>query len=133
MGRRNNSSRSKDTANQECCQAIGRDVRIIHHRESLYHRETSMPGVVSMGPEIIRLGIRLQAISLNHSVRILHHLLLHTFGASMRFVHALVPFVFPLQVGTMIQESPSKFFPTASGISGPVTRRTTTFAMASES
>jgi hypothetical protein len=49
----------------------------------------------------------------------------------MRFVHALVPFVFPRQVGTMIQESPSKFFPTASGISGRVTRRTTTFEMAS--
>src|SRR5712692_7719319 len=90
-----------------------------------------MPGVVSMGPDIIRLGIRLQAISLNHSVRILHHLLLHTFRASMRFVHALFPFVFPLQVGTMIQESPSQFFPTASGISGRVPRRTTTIGMAS--
>jgi hypothetical protein len=84
-----------------------------------------------MGPEIIRLGIRLQAISLNHSVRILHHLLLHTFRALVRFVHALAPFVFPHQVGTMIQESPSKFFPTALGISGFVTRRTTTFEMAS--
>ena len=49
----------------------------------------------------------------------------------MRFVHALVPFVFPLQVGTMIQEPPSKFFPTVSGISGRVTRRTTTFGMVS--
>jgi len=86
-----------------------------------------------MGPEIIRLGIRLQAISLNHSVRISRYLLLHTFAALMLFVHALVPFVFPLQVGTMIQESPSQFFPTASGISGRVTRRTTTFAMASRS
>ena len=91
-----------------------------------------MSGVVSMGPEIIRLGMRLQAISFNHSVRILHHLLLHTFGAPMRFVHALVPFVFPLQVGTMIQESPSTFFPTASGISGRVTRRTTKFGIASK-
>jgi hypothetical protein len=90
-----------------------------------------MSGVVSMGPEIIRPGIRLQAISFNHSVRTLHHLLLHPFGAPMRFVHALVPFVFPRQVGTMIQESPSKFFPTASGISGRVTRRTTTIDMAS--
>ena len=90
-----------------------------------------MPGVVSMGLEVIRLGIRLQAISLNHSVRILHHLLLHTFGALMRFVHALVPLVFPLQVSTTIQESPSKFFPTALGISGCVTRRTTTIDMAS--
>jgi len=86
-----------------------------------------------MGPEIIRLGIRLQAISLNHSVRISRYLLLHTFGAPTLLVHALVPFVFPLQVGTMIQESPSQFFPTASGISGRVTRRTTTFAMASRS
>jgi len=84
-----------------------------------------------MGPEIIRLGIRLEAISLNHSVRILHHLLLHTFRAPMRFVHALVPFVFPRQVGTMIPKSPSKFFPTALGISGRVTRRTTTFGMVS--
>jgi len=74
-----------------------------------------MPGVVSMEPELIRLGMRLQAINLNHSVRILHHLLLHTFTAPMRFVHALVPFVFPRQVGTMIQEYPSKFFPNASG------------------
>ncbi len=90
-----------------------------------------MSGVVSMGPEIIHLGIRLEAISLNHSVRILHHLLLHTFRALMRFVQALVPFVFPRQVGTMIQESPSQFFPTALGISGFVTRRTTTIGMAS--
>jgi hypothetical protein len=49
----------------------------------------------------------------------------------MRFVHALVPFVFPRQVGTMIQEYPSKFFPTESGISGCVTRPTTTIGMAS--
>jgi hypothetical protein len=90
-----------------------------------------MSGVLSMGPEIIRLGMRLQAISLHRSVRISHHLLLHTFGAPTLLVHALVPFVFPLQVGTMIQESPSKFFPTASEISGRVPRRTTTFAMAS--
>ena len=97
------------------------------------YRETSMSGVVSMGLEIIRLGIRLQAISFNHSVRILHHLLLHPFGAPMRFVHALVPFVFPLQVGTMIQESPSQFFPTASERSGHVSRRTTTFDIVGES
>jgi hypothetical protein len=31
-----------------------------------------------MGPEFIRLGMRLEAISLHQSVRILHHLLLHT-------------------------------------------------------
>jgi hypothetical protein len=86
-----------------------------------------------MGPEIIHLGMRLQAISFNHSARILHYLLLHTFRAPTLFVHALVPFVFPLQVGTMIQEYPSKFFPTASGISGRVPRRTTTFGMASTS
>src|SRR5258708_8916302 len=92
-----------------------------------------MSGVLSMGPEIIRLGMRLQAISLNHSVRILHYLLLHTFRASTRFVHALVPFVFPLQVGTMIQEPPSTFFPTVSGISDCLTRRTTTFGLASPS
>jgi hypothetical protein len=30
-----------------------------------------------MGPEFIRLEMRLEAISLNQSVRILHHLLLH--------------------------------------------------------
>jgi hypothetical protein len=90
-----------------------------------------MLDVVSMGPAIIRLGIRLEAISFNHSVRILHHLLLHIFRASMLFVHALVPFVFPLQVGTMIQECSSKFFPIASGISGRVTRRTTKHGMVS--
>ncbi len=49
----------------------------------------------------------------------------------MLFVPALVPFVFPLQGGTMIQEFPSKFFPTASGISDRVTRRTTTIGMVS--
>ena len=32
----------------------------------------------------------------------------------------------------MTQESPSKFFPTVSGISGRVPRRTTIFGMASE-
>jgi hypothetical protein len=59
-----------------------------------------------MEPECIRLGMKLEAISLTHSVRILHHLLVHTFRAPMRFVHALVPLVVPLQVGTMIQKSP---------------------------
>jgi hypothetical protein len=84
-----------------------------------------------MGPEIIRLGIRLQAISLDHRVRTSRYLLLHTFGAPTLLVHALVPFVFPLWVSTMIQESPSKFFPTASGISDRIPRRTTTLGMAS--
>src|SRR5437773_6212424 len=84
-----------------------------------------------MGPEIIRPGMRLQAISFNRSVRILHSLLLNIFRVRTLFVHALVPFVFPLQVSTTIQEYPSKFFPTASGISGRVPRRTTTFGMAS--
>ena len=74
-----------------------------------------MSGVVSMGPEMIRLGMRLEVISLNHSVRILHHLLLHTFGALMRFVHALVPFVFPLQVGTMIQRISFQILPDCVG------------------
>src|SRR5260221_14704017 len=36
MGSMESSLRSKDKASRECCQAIGRDVRIIHHRESLY-------------------------------------------------------------------------------------------------
>ena len=85
-----------------------------------------------MGPEIIRPGMRLQAISFNRSVRILHSLLLHIFRVRTLFVHALVPLVFPLQVRTMIQEYPSKFFPTASGISGRVPRRTTTFGMVSD-
>ena len=30
------SLRSKHKASRECCQAIGRDVRIIHHRVGLY-------------------------------------------------------------------------------------------------
>jgi hypothetical protein len=47
------------------------------------YRETSMSDVVSMGPAIIRLGIRLEAISFNHSVRILHHLLFYIFRAPM--------------------------------------------------
>ena len=37
----------------------------------------------------------------------------------MLFTHALVPSAFRLQVSAMIQESPSKFFLTASGILKP--------------
>ncbi len=36
MGSMESSSRSKDKAGLQCCQASGREVRIIHHRESLY-------------------------------------------------------------------------------------------------
>ncbi len=36
MGRRESSSRSKDTVSLPCCQAIGREVRILHHREGQY-------------------------------------------------------------------------------------------------
>jgi hypothetical protein len=75
-------------------------------------------------PIIIHLRIRLQAISFNQSARILHHLLLNIFRVLVLFVHAVFPSAFRLQVNTMIQESPSKFFPTVSGISGRVSRRT---------
>jgi hypothetical protein len=37
----------------------------------------------------------------------------------MLFAHALVPSAFRLQVSAMIQESPSKFFLTVSGILSP--------------
>jgi hypothetical protein len=83
-----------------------------------------MSDVVSVGLVVIHLGIRLEAISFNHSARILHFLLLNIFRALTLLVHAIVPSVFPRQVSTTIQESPSKFFPTASGISGRVPRRT---------
>ena len=36
IGRRESSSSSKDTASLPCCQASGRDARILHHRETLY-------------------------------------------------------------------------------------------------
>src|SRR6266704_6657219 len=36
MGRRESSSRSKDTVSLPCCQARGTKVRIIHHGERLY-------------------------------------------------------------------------------------------------
>src|SRR5436309_754683 len=60
-------------------------------------RGTSIANVVSMGPEIIRLVTRLQAISFNRSVRILHSLLLHIFRVRTLLVHALVPLLFPLR------------------------------------
>src|SRR5260221_13705565 len=31
------SLRSKDKESHQCCQAIGREVRIVHHHETLYH------------------------------------------------------------------------------------------------
>src|SRR6266567_8354454 len=54
--------------------------------------------------------------SFDRAVRILHHLPFNIFRISMLFTHALVPSAFRLQVSAMIQESPSKFFLTASGI-----------------
>ena len=57
--------------------------------------------------------------SFDHAVRILHHLPLNIFRVSMLFTHALVPSAFRLQVSAMIQESPSKFFLTVSGILKP--------------
>src|SRR5690242_10002034 len=62
--------------------------------------------------------------SFDHTVRILHRLLLNIFKASVLFTHAFVPSTFQLQVSVMIQECSSKFFPIASGISGRVPRRT---------
>ena len=75
--------------------------------------------VVSMGVVLLRLGIRLQAISFDHTVRISRHLLLNIFRTPTLFTHALVPSVFRLQVSVMIQESSSKFFPTELGIREP--------------
>lgn len=57
--------------------------------------------------------------SFNHTVRISHHLPLNIFRVSTLFTHALVPSAFRLQVSAMIQESPSKFFLTVSGILKP--------------
>src|SRR5256714_15335069 len=57
--------------------------------------------------------------SFDRAVRILHHLPFNIFRISMLFSHALVPPAFRLQVSAMIQESPSKFFLTASGILKP--------------
>ena len=49
-----------------------------------------------MGPEVIPLGIRLEAISFNHSARVLHYLLLNIFRAPTLFVHAIFPSAFRL-------------------------------------
>ena len=57
--------------------------------------------------------------SFDRTVRILHHLPFNIFSISMLFTHALVPSAFRLQVSAMIQESPSKFFLTVSGILSP--------------
>src|SRR5450755_4920769 len=57
--------------------------------------------------------------SFDHAVRILHHLPLNIFRVSMLFTHAVVPSAFRLQVSAMIQESPSQFFLTVSGILKP--------------
>ncbi len=35
------SLRSKDKESHQCCQAIGREVRIVHHHETLYPADTS--------------------------------------------------------------------------------------------
>ena len=42
-GRRENSARSKQKEGERDCQVIGRAVRIIHHRETLYHQEQREP------------------------------------------------------------------------------------------
>jgi hypothetical protein len=52
--------------------------------------------VVSTGVGLLRLGIRLQAISFDRTVRILHHLLLNIFRAPTLFTHAPVPSAFRL-------------------------------------
>ncbi len=43
MGRRESSLRSKDKESRERCQAIGREVRIVHHREGEYPRVLNSP------------------------------------------------------------------------------------------
>jgi hypothetical protein len=64
-------------------------------------------------------GLDFKQSSLDHAVRILHHLPLNIFRVSMLFTHAVVPSAFRLQVSVMIQESPSQFFLTVSGILKP--------------
>ncbi len=64
-------------------------------------------------------GLDLKQSSFDRAVRILHRLPLNIFRVSMLFTHALVPSAFRLQVSAMIQESPSKFFLTVSGILKP--------------
>ena|GEM_PF-5116246 len=64
-------------------------------------------------------GLDFKQSSFDHAVRILHHLPLNIFRVSMLFTHAVVPSAFRLQVSAMIQESPSQFFLTVSGILKP--------------
>ena len=64
-------------------------------------------------------GLDFKQCSFDHAVRILHHLPLNIFRVSMLFTHAVVPSAFRLQVSAMIQESPSQFFLTVSGILKP--------------
>jgi hypothetical protein len=52
--------------------------------------------VVSVGVVLLRLGIRLEAISFDRTVRILRHLLLNIFRTPTRFTHAPVPSAFRL-------------------------------------
>ena len=68
---------------------------------------------------LLQLGIRLQAISFDHTVRISRHLPLNIFRTPTLFTHALVPFAFRFEVSAMIQEYSSKFFPTGLGIRQP--------------
>lgn len=77
-----------------------------------------------MGVRLLRLGIRLQAISFDHTVRILRHLSFNIFRTPTLFTHALVPSAFRLWGSVMIQESSSTFFPTELGIRNRVPRRT---------
>ena len=80
----------------------------------------SMSDVVSTGGSLLQLGIgRAPQSRLDHAVRILHHLPLNIFRVSMLFTHAVVPSAFRLQVSAMIQEAPSPFFLTVSGILKP--------------
>lgn len=60
-----------------------------------------------MGVQVLHLGIGLQAISLDRTVRILHRMPLNIFKTSMLFTYAVFPFIFRLQVNVMIQEFPS--------------------------
>lgn len=56
---------------------------------------------------------------LTHTVRTLHHLLLHIFGALMLLTHAPVPSAFRLSGSVMIQDYSSTFFSTALRIHKP--------------
>lgn len=45
------SLRSKDKESHQCCQAIGREVRIVHHHETLYP-----PAVFTQGDELAEIA-----------------------------------------------------------------------------